>query len=204
MKDRRMDTPPDREVPAAHPIEALLRRRWSPRSFIAAPVAPAALDSVLEAARWAASCNNAQPWHYIVARRDADAAAFAALLATLTPNNQGWAQHAGVLMLAVARTSFPANGNPNRHALYDTGAASAQMALQAAALGLQIHQMAGFDPQKAREAFAIPEGFEPIAAIALGHVGPAEALPDALAARETAPRQRRPIGEFAFFGGWQG
>ncbi|GGC33871.1 hypothetical protein GCM10011504_10200 [Siccirubricoccus deserti] len=139
-----------------------------------------------------------------MARRDADAAAFAALLGTLTPNNQGWAQHAGVLMLAVAHSSFPANGNPNRHALYDTGAASAQMALQAAALGLQIHQMAGFDPQKARDAFAIPEGFEPVAAIALGHVGPAEALPDALAARETAPRQRRPIGEFAFFGSWQG
>jgi nitroreductase len=199
-----MDTPPDREAPASHPIEALLRRRWSPRSFLPEPVAQAALESVLEAARWAPSCNNAQPWHYIVARRDADAAAFAALLGTLSPNNQGWAKNAGVLLLAVARTSFPANGNPNRHALYDTGAASTQMALQAAALGLQLHQMAGFDPQQARAAFAIPEGFEPIAAIALGHVGPAEALPEALALRETAPRQRRPIGEFAFFGGWQG
>jgi nitroreductase len=124
-----MDTPPDREAPAIHSIEALLRRRWSPRSFLATPVAQAALESVLEAARWAAGCNNVQSWHYIVARRDADAAAFAALLGTLTPNNQAWAQHAGVLLLAVARGSFPANGNPNRHALYDTGAASAQMAL---------------------------------------------------------------------------
>jgi nitroreductase len=200
----RMSTPPDREAPAEYPIEALFRRRWSPRSFTGAPVAQPALDSLLEAARWAASCSNVQPWHLVIARRDADADAFAALLATLSPGNQPWAQNAGVLMLAVARTTFPANGNPNRHAWYDTGAAMAQMAMQAAALGLQLHQMAGFDPARAREAFAIPEGFEPVAAIALGHVGPAEALPEALATRETAPRQRRPVGEWAYFGGWQG
>jgi nitroreductase len=200
----RMTTPPDREAPAEHRIEALLRRRWSPRSFTGAVVSQAALDSLLEAARWAASCNNAQPWHLVVARRDAEPAAFEALLGTLSPNNQPWARHAGVLMLAVARGTFPANGNPNRHAWYDTGAAMAQMAVQAAALGLQLHQMAGFDPARARDAFAIPAGFDPVSAIALGHVGPAEALPEALAARETAPRQRRPVGEWAYFGGWQG
>ena len=199
-----MTTPPDREAPADHPIEALLRRRWSPRSFTGAPVAQAALDSLLEAARWAASCNNAQPWHLVIARRDRDAAAFEALLGTLSPNNQGWARNAGVLMLAVARTTFPANGTPNRHAWYDTGAAMAQMALQAGALGLQLHQMAGFDPAAARAAFAIPEGFDPVAAIALGHPGPAEALPEALAARETAPRQRRPASEWAHYAAWQG
>ncbi|MDB5373003.1 MAG: nitroreductase [Belnapia sp.] len=197
-----MSTPPDREAPAAHPIEALLRRRWSPRSFTGAPVSATMLDSLLEAARWAASCNNVQPWHLVIARRDIEPAAFAGLLATLSPNNQGWAGQAGALMIVAARTTFPANGNPNRHAWYDTGAAMAQMALQAAALGLQLHQMAGFDPAAARIACGIPEGFDPVAAIALGHVGPAEALPEALAARETAPRQRRPIGEFAFRGRW--
>lgn len=197
-------TPPDREAPAEHPIEALLRRRWSPRSFTDRPVSAAALNSLLEAARWAASCNNAQPWHYLVARKQEDAVAFDKLLGCLSPNNQTWAGKAAVLMLAVARTTFPANGNRNRHAWYDTGAASAMMAVQAVALGLQLHQMAGFDAAKAREAFAIPAEYEPVAAIALGHPGRPEALPEALKARETAPRQRRLINDFAFFGTWGG
>src|SRR3954470_874281 len=107
MKDSRMDTPRDREAPADHPLEALFRRRWSPRSFLPEPVAPAALERILEAGRWAASWSNVQPGHYIIARREADPAAFAALLATLTPTNQVWAQHAGVLLLAVARLDFP-------------------------------------------------------------------------------------------------
>ncbi len=197
-------TPPDREAAAEHPIEALLRRRWSPRSFTDRPVSAAALRSLLEAARWAASCNNAQPWHFLIARKQEEAAAFGRLLGCLSPGNRAWAGKAAVLMLAVARTTFPANGNPNRHAWYDTGAASAMMAVQAVALGLQLHQMAGFDAAKAREAFAIPAEYEPVAAIALGHPGRPEALPDALRARETAPRQRRPITDFAFFSSWEG
>lgn len=199
-----MSTPPDREAPADHPIEPLLRRRWSPRSFTGAPVGRAALDSLLEAARWAASSSNQQPWHLIVARKAEEPEAFARLLGVLAPGNQAWADRASVLMLAVARMTNPANGNPNRHAFYDTGAAMAQMALQAAALGMQLHQMGGFDAARAREAFAIPEGYDPAAAIALGPVGVAEALPEALAAREVAPRQRRPIGDWAFFGAWRG
>jgi nitroreductase len=196
-----MDTPPDREAPADHPIEALLRRRWSPRSFLPHPVPQPALDSILEAGRWAASCTNAQPWHVVVTLRETPG--FATLLGTLSPNNQGWAKQAGALLLMVAETHFPANGNPNRHAWFDCGAAAAQMALQAAALGLQMHQMAGFDPAAARAGFAIPDGYDPVAAIALGHVGPATALPEALAAREVAPRQRKPIAAFAFTGGWR-
>ena len=197
-------TPPDREAPAEAPIEALLRRRWSPRSYTDAPVSAAALASLLEAARWAASCNNAQPWHLIVARRAEEPEAHATLAACLTGNNRRWAPAAPVLMLSVARTAFPQDGRPNRHAAYDTGAAMAQMAAQATALGLQIHQMAGFDAGKAREAFAIPEGHEPYAAIAVGHPGPADALPEDLMARETAPRQRRPVSEWAHFGAWGG
>jgi nitroreductase len=199
-----MTTSPDREAPADQPIEALLRRRWSPRSFTGAPVGEAALASLLEAARWAASSSNQQPWHLIIARRDVEAEAFAKLHGVLAPGNQAWAGNASVLMLAVARMVNPSNGNPSRHAFYDTGAAMAQMALQAVALGMQLHQMGGFDGARAREAFGIPEGYEPAAAIALGPVGAAEALPEALAAREVAPRQRRPVGDWAFFGGWQG
>ncbi|MBX9699598.1 MAG: nitroreductase family protein [Acetobacteraceae bacterium] len=199
-----MSTPPDREAPADAPIEALLRRRWSPRSYTDAPVTDAQLASLLEAARWAASCFNAQPWHLIIARRDREPAAHAAIAATLSGNNQAWALRAPVLMIAAARLDFAHNGRPNRHAAYDTGAAMAQMAIQAAALGLQLHQMGGFDLDKARETLGIPEGYEPRAAIALGVPGPASALPEELAQRETAPRQRRPVGEWVHYGAWQG
>ncbi|MEN0076186.1 MAG: nitroreductase family protein [Paracraurococcus sp.] len=193
-----------REAPAAHPIEPLIARRWSPRSFTGAPLPPGAIERLLEAARWAASSNNLQPWHFFVARRDAEPEASARLLGVLSPNNQGWARQAGALLLSVARTHNPNNGNPLRHGWHDTGAATALLALQAAALGLQAHAMAGYDAAAARDAFAIPEGFDPVAAIAIGEAGPPEALPEALAARETAPRQRRPIEDFAFFGGWRG
>ena len=194
----------DRTAPVAHPIDPVLRRRWSPRSFTGAALRPEALDSLLEAARWAASCNNAQPWHLIVARRDVEPDAFATLLGCLSPNNQPWAKDAGALLLAIARATFAANGNPNRHAWYDTGAAMAQLAVQAAAMGLQAHQMAGFDAAAARAAFAVPDGFDPCAAIAVGEPGAPEALPEALAARETAPRLRRATEEFTYFGTWKG
>jgi len=192
---------PDRTAPAAHPIAPVLAARWSPRSFEDRPVPEDALRRVLEAARWAPSCNNAQPWHYLVTRRHAEPEAFRRLLDCLTPGNQAWVPLAPVLMLSVAKLAFP-NGNPNRHAWHDTGAASVSLALQAAALGLQAHQMAGFDPARARAAFAIPEGFDPVAAIALGYPGPAELLPEPQRTRETQPRHRRPVAEFAFAAAW--
>lgn len=192
----------DRIAPAAHPIEGMLAARWSPRSYDDRAIPDAVLAQVLEAARWAASCINDQPWNFLVTRRDRDAAAHAALLGCLSANNQAWAGRAPVLMLGVARLHFASNGNPNRHAGYDLGQATANLAAQAAALGLQAHQMAGFDAAKARAAFAIPEGFDPMAAITLGYPGPAAALPEALAARETAPRARKPIAEFTHLGAW--
>jgi nitroreductase len=196
-------TPPDREAPAEAPIEAAIRRRWSPRSYLETPVSASALASLLEAARWSASCFNWQPWHFIVCRRAEEAAAHAKLFDCLSVNNQGWAGKAPVLLLAVARTTAPTDGSPNRYAWYDTGAAVANLAVQAGPLGLQVHSMAGFDAAKARAAFGIAEGYDPVAAIAVGHPGPAEALPDALKARETGPRVRRPQAEFVFFGEWR-
>jgi nitroreductase len=196
-------TPPDREAPAEHPIEAAIRRRWSPRSYAETPVSASALNSLLEAARWSASCFNAQPWNFIVCRKAEDAAAFDKLFGCLSVNNQGWAGKAPVLILAVARTTFPADGSPNRYAWYDTGAAVANLAIQAGPLGLQIHSMAGFDAAKAREAFGIGEGFDPVAAISVGYPCPADALPEALKARETGPRVRRTVAEIAQFGGWK-
>src|SRR3954463_9809046 len=152
---------------AAHPIHDLLRRRWSPRAFSDRPVEREKLLSVLEAARWAPSSNNEQPWHYLVARKE-EPEEFARLLACLVEKNQSWAKAAPVLMLSVASTVFARNGKPNRHALHDVGQAVADLTVQATALGLFVHQMAGFSAEKARETYGIPENAEPVAALAVG------------------------------------
>jgi nitroreductase len=189
------------EKPAdtAYPIEELLRRRWSRRAFAERPVEPEKLARMFEAARWSASCFNEQPWSFIVATRD-DAAEFARLLGCLVEGNQAWASHAPVLMVSVARLNFAQNGKPNRHAIHDVGLATAQMINQAMAMGLFVHPMAGFHPDKVRELYGVPEGYEPVAAIAAGYAGDPEALPDALRQRELAPRVRKPQEEFVLRG----
>lgn len=187
----------------AHPIEESIKRRWSPRAFATQPVEEHKLLSLFEAARWSASCYNEQPWHFIVATRD-DEAEFARLLGCLIEGNQAWAAHAPVLMVSVARLSFAQNGKPNRHAIHDVGLATAQLILQATAMGLFAHPMAGFHPEMVRERYAVPDGYEAVAAIAVGYPGDPAALSDSLRQRELAPRVRKPIEDFVFrsrFGG---
>jgi len=190
----------DRTAPAAHAIPPLLASRWSPRAYDERTPDDAALARIMEAARWSASCFNDQPWSFLVTRRGE--AGHAALLACLAASNQGWAGRAPVLMLSLARTAFAHNGQPNRHAWHDVGQASASMALAAAADGMQMHQMAGFDAAAARAAFAVPDTHEPVAASTLGWPGEATILPEALAAREAAPRARHAIGAFTHLGAW--
>jgi nitroreductase len=185
----------------AHPIHDLLRRRWSPRAFADRPVEREKLLSVLEAARWAPSSNNEQPWHYLVARRE-EPEEFARLLACLVERNQSWAKAAPVLMLSVATTTFARNGHPNRHALHDAGQAVACLTVEATALELYVHQMAGFSTDKARETYALPPTAEPVAAIALGYLGDPDSLPEDLRQRELVASPRKPIGEFVFSGSW--
>ena len=191
----------ERQRDAAHPIHDLLRRRWSPRAFSNRPVEPDKLLSVLEAARWAPSSNNEQPWHYLVARKE-EPEEFARLLACLVDRNQSWAKGAPVLMLSVASTVWARNGKPNRHALHDTGQAVAGLTVQATALGLYVHQMAGFHVDKARETYGLPATVEPVAAIALGYLGDPSTLPEDLREREMTLSSRKPIGEFVFTGAW--
>ncbi len=116
--------------------------------------------------------------------------------------NQGWAKNAPVLALSVAKLKFEHNGETNRHAFHDVGQAVATLALQAEALGLAVHQMAGILPEKARELFAIPDGYEAVAGIAIGYPGEAHTLPDHLKEREVAPRERKPLDSFVFTGKW--
>jgi len=189
--------------PAAtdHEVHELIRDRWSPRAFSSEPVSDADLHSMLEAARWAASCFNEQPWRFLVARRD-DEAEFARLLSCLVASNRSWAKGASALLLTVASTKLAHNDQPNRHALHDVGLATAQLSLQATALGLVVHPMAGFSAERARELYAIPEDFECVAAIALGHPADLSELSEDVRMREMAERLRRPQAEFAFTGTW--
>jgi nitroreductase len=189
--------------PAAtdHPIHELLRERWSPRAFSDQPVSPEVLRSLFEAARWAPSSNNEQPWAFIVATKH-DAATHSKLLSALAEFNQAWAQHAPVLGIAVSKLAFGRNGHPNRNAFYDTGAAMAHLTVEATSRGLLVHQMAGFDPHKAVELFSIPTGWEPIAAFVLGYPGDPQSLPGPLRERELAPRSRKPLAEFIMSGSW--
>lgn len=190
----------EKPAPVAHPVHDLLRRRWSPRTFAAKPVSAETLRSLFEAARWAASSFNDQPWAYLVATKD-DSENFEKILGVLVEGNAAWARHAPVLMLSLARSKFARNAKPNRHAFHDVGAASASLAYEATARGLAVHQMAGFSVDKAREVFSIPSDWEPVAAIALGYpVDTLDGVPPELREREAAPRQRKPIEEFVMTG----
>ena len=188
-------------APAEFPIHDLIRDRWSPRAFAEKDVAPETLRSLFEAARWAPSSSNEQPWSFLVATKN-DPENFSKALEPLVEFNVGWARHAAVLGFAVSELAFAKNKAPNRNAQYDTGAAMALLSIEATARGLFVHQMAGFDPETCREVFSIPAGFEAIAAFAIGHPGDAASLPQPYRDRETVPRSRKPIRDFVMTGRW--
>src|SRR6478735_3555893 len=142
-----------------YPVHDLIASRWSPYSFANRSVSDQDLRSLFEAARWAASSFNEQPWSYIVAKKE-DAAEFERLVSCLVEVNQLWAKQASALALGVSRLSFARNNQPNRAAIHDLGLASGNLVLEATARGLVVHQMIGVLPDKARELYSIPEGFE--------------------------------------------
>lgn len=185
-----------------HPIHDLLAARWSPYGYSDQPVERHKLQSLLEAARWAPSCFNAQPWTFLVAQKHEDPDGFARLAKTLVEGN-AWAKHAPLLMLSVAELNFARNGKPNRHAQHDVGMAAQNMALQAQAMGLAQHQMGGFDAKLARKLLNIPAGFEPMAMIAIGYPGPGAELPEDIRSRDQTPRERKPLEAFACGAMWQ-
>jgi nitroreductase len=183
-------------------LHPLIRARWSPRAFSDRSVSLEDLKTVLEAARWAASSGNEQPWRFIVARKE-DSAAFGKVLSALVESNQVWAKNAPVLMIAVTRKTFSGNQNPNNHAWHDVGLALGNLVLQAGALGFRVHMMAGFDAAKARDVFQIPENFVATTAVAIGYPGDPNGLPDNLREREIAARTRKNLDEIAFGDTWE-
>jgi len=185
------------------PITGLLARRWSGRAFDAdRQLDRRQITALLEAARWAPSCFGDEPWRYLVCDRSTSPDAWRKALDCLSEGNQGWAGNAPLLLLAVACMTFRANGKPNRWGHYDTGAASMSLCVQATDMGLMAHQMGGFDATRAKEVFAIPDGHDPMAMIAVGYQLPRERIPEDRRERELAPRARRPLGENFFEGSW--
>lgn len=177
----------------ARDVHELLAARWSPRSFDPAAVLDdAQLTRLLEAARWSSSAMNVQPWRFLVAHRGTPP--HAALVATLTGTNRLWAGDASALILVVADTQ-DADGNPWHYAAYDTGRAVAQLTVQAHAEGLAVHQMGGFDHAAVATAFTLPERLVPQVVVAVGTASDPDRLPDVLAAREIAPRQRLALAD---------
>jgi nitroreductase len=188
----------------SQPIDPLLRKRWSGRAFIAdKPVEREQIIALLEAARWAPSCWNDQPWRYIVFDRFHNKDAWQKAFECLSEGNQEWVIQTPVLLIAFADTRFTRNGKPNRWGQHDTGAASTSLCLQAASMGLMAHQMGGYDRDKVREAFSIPEQFDIMSMIAVGHPAEETDLEGEQLKSELQPRQRAPLGERFFDSGWE-
>ena len=187
---------------ADHPILDVLAERYSPYVFEPTGVEREKLLSCLEAARWAASSYNEQPWSFIIAERS-DEDQFSAMLNCLVEANQHWAANAGVLMVTVAQESFSKNNKPNRVCDHDIGLAVGNLTVQATSLGLAVHQMAGINLSKTRQVYSIPDSHHPLTAIALGYAGDAQSANDEqMVERDAAPRNRKPLSEFVFQGSW--
>lgn len=182
-------------------IHDLIKRRWSPRAFGPQAVEPEKIRRLLEAARWAPSSSNEQPWVYLVATKD-KAEEFAKMVSCLVPGNQAWAKDAPLLMISVARMYFEKNQQANRVALHDVGAASAYLTVQALDMGLFVHQMGGIEIEKIRTEYQLPAGYEPVAGLAIGYPGDSAKLAEPYKTRETGARVRKPIREFAFGEKW--
>lgn len=185
-----------------YPVLPVLTQRRSPRAYTSQPVPADVIKQLFAAAGTAASCFGEQPWRFLLGNKATHPEAFEKILNSMGEFNQVWAKSAPVLGLSLAKTTFSHDGNPNAWARHDVGQAAATLAIQAAELGLQIHQMAGFSADALRAAFSIPADYDLVAVFTLGYPGNLEALPDNLRERELAPRLRKPLTEFVFEGGW--
>ena len=179
----------------ASPVLDVIQKRRSRRAYAERMVEPEKVRSLFEAARWAPSSLNEQPWFYVYATREQEAL-WNKIFETLKEGNKVWARHAPLLIMSLARKNFIRFDAPNPSARYDLGAANAFLSLQAAHLGLNVHQIAGFDPQTAVANLGVPDIYEPVIVMAIGYPGDADTLPENLKAREVAPRERYVEQEF--------
>jgi nitroreductase len=192
---------PGQRASTDYPVHELVAARWSPYAFHDRPVPEADLRSLFEAARWAASSYNEQPWSYLVATKD-NPDQFQQLLSCLVEFNQVWAKAAPVLALGIVSLRFAGSGQVNRAAVHDLGLASGNLLVEATSRGIFVHQMLGILPDRARQIFAIPDGYEAWTGLAIGYRGDPTQLPDGLREREQRPRQRKLLRQFIFSGKW--
>lgn len=178
----------------AHPVHELIQKRWSPRAFSSQPVEQEKVMALLEAARWAASSANEQPWRFICATKE-QAERYDRLFECLNEGNQVWAKAAPVLIMTLVKTQLERNNKPNRWALHDLGLAIGNLTTQASALDLYVHSMGGFSVEKARQLFNLPSEIEPATMIAVGYLGAPDQLPAGLKEREMAEQQRKALDE---------
>jgi nitroreductase len=177
-------------------IQAIFHDRWSPYAFdTSKPVDPQDLSSLFEAARWAMSAYNEQPWRYIVANRNTDPTLWKDVLASLVEGNRSWAQHVPVLALGFVTPEFEKTGKPNDIAIHDLGAASAFLTIEATARGLAVHQMSGILPDVIGLNFPSAKSLQPVTGLAIGYAGPNDQLDENIAMRDTRTRERKPLSD---------
>jgi nitroreductase len=179
-------------------INKLISDRWSPVAFSPEIIEKEKIEKLFEAARWAPSSYNAQPWRFIYGQ--IGDASYSILFDIINETNRKWAKTAPLMVLGIAQTVFPERKTENRFAFYDTGMAVGNMLLQATSMGLFVHQMGGYDVLAAKEVFNLPAGYEPVAMMAIGYKGDAGQLPGDISDREKSPRKRRQLEEFVFQG----
>jgi len=185
------------------PINVTIANRWSGRAYDASKqVSHEQIIALLEAARWAPSCFGDEPWRFIVWDKNTDKNAWQQAFECLVPGNQGWVKDSPVLMLVCADSLFNHNQTPNRWGQYDTGAAAENLCLQASHMGLMAHQMGGFNADKAREQFAIPAQYMPMAMLCVGYAADIATVTGEALTREMAERKRKPLGELFFADSW--
>ncbi len=185
-----------------HEVEPIFPRRWSPRAMTGEAVSNAELMRLFEAARWAPSSYNEQPWRFLYAHRDTTH--WETFFNVLVEANQTWCERAGVLILIVSKRTFSKNGKPNPVCVYDAGSAWENLALQGASMGLVVHGMAGFDQDKARTDLGVPDDFEICAMAAIGRPGDPDDLPEQMREMDRNPSGRKPVEEISMEGGWTG
>jgi nitroreductase len=190
---------PDRRAVTDAELHPLIADRWSPVGFRPEPLSAEDRDALFEAARWAASCFNEQPWRFVVGERGTPR--FDEVLGCMAESNQAWAKDASLVMITVVRSTFTRNGKPNRFAGHDLGLAMGNLSLEATARDLFVHHMGGFSVDEARRRFSIPDGFEPMTAVAIGRLADPAGLDPALAASDAKPRERKPRAELLWDGG---
>ena len=190
----------EKSANAIHPILKSMARRWSPRAFDGRSVEVDKLCSLFEAARWAASSFNEQPWRFILANKQ-QPDEYDKALSCLVETNQSWAQSSPVLVLTFSKKTFSKDGKPNRVALHDLGLAVGNLSIQATEMGLSLHQMAGINRDRVCQEYNVPEDFEPQTAIAIGYGGDPKNLPEGwMRNAEESPRQRMDFAAFVFTG----